>query len=75
MITDIEMPQMDGFTLVDQCRQSGMSFPILVSSSRLSEEWSKEAKRVGANDYLTKGFTTNELIDRVSGLMATAVPS
>ena len=73
MITDIEMPQMDGLTLVDRCRQTGLSFPILVSSSRLSEEWSKEAKRVGANDYLTKGFSTNELIDRVSSLMV--VPS
>lgn len=72
MITDIEMPQMDGFTLVDRCRQGGLSFPILVSSSRLSEEWSKEAKRVGANDYLTKGFSTNELIDLVSSLMTMA---
>ena len=69
MITDIEMPQMDGLTLVDRCRQAGLTLPILVSSSRLSEEWSKEAKRVGANDYLTKGFSTNELIDRVSSLM------
>jgi chemotaxis protein histidine kinase CheA len=73
MITDIEMPQMDGFTLVDRCRQAGFAFPILVSSSRLSEEWGKEAQRVGANDYLTKGFSTNELIDRVSSLMAVPV--
>ncbi|MCM1984930.1 response regulator [Lyngbya confervoides] len=69
MITDIEMPQMDGFTLVDHCRKAAMVFPILVSSSRLSEEWSKEALRVGATAYLTKGFSTTELIDRVSALM------
>jgi chemotaxis protein histidine kinase CheA len=66
VITDIEMPGMDGFTLVDRCRRNGMNFPILVVSSRLSEEWSNEAKRLGATDYLTKGFTTPELIDKVN---------
>ena len=73
MITDIEMPQMDGLTLVDRCRQSGRTFPIMVSSSRLAEEWSKEAQRVGATDYLTKGFSTQELIERVSGLISKTV--
>lgn len=65
MITDIEMPGMDGFTLINKCRESGIEIPIMVSSSRLSEEWGKEARRVGATDYLTKGFTTPELIEKV----------
>ncbi len=65
MITDVEMPNMDGFTLIDRCRQSEMEMPILVVSSRLSEEWGKEAERLGANDYLNKGFSTPELINRV----------
>ncbi len=69
LITDIEMPQMDGFTLVDRCRQQGLQIPIVVVSSRLSEEWSREAKRLGANRYLNKGFTTNELIDTVRSLL------
>lgn len=65
MITDVEMPNMDGFTLIDRCRQSNMEMPILVVSSRLSEEWGKEAERLGANDYLNKGFSTPELINCV----------
>lgn len=69
MITDIEMPNMDGFTLIDRCRQAGISVPILVISSRLSEEWFDEAKRLGATDYLTKGFSTIELIKKVSTLL------
>lgn len=69
VITDIEMPNMDGFTLIDHCRQAGITVPILVISSRLSEEWSKEATRLGATDYLTKGFSTVELIKRVSTLL------
>jgi chemotaxis protein histidine kinase CheA len=65
MITDLEMPGMDGFTLISKCRENGINIPIMVSSSRLSEEWGKEARRVGATDYLTKGFTTPELLEKV----------
>ena len=71
LITDIEMPGMDGFTLIDRCRQAGMQMPIMVISSRLAEEWSKETKRLGADDFLTKGFTTPELLDKVATLLGT----
>ena len=73
IITDIEMPNMDGFTLIDRCRQENIQVPILVVSSRLSEEWFDEAKRLGANDYLTKGFSTLELVNKVNQLMALKV--
>ncbi|WAL61905.1 response regulator [Thermocoleostomius sinensis] len=69
ILTDIEMPNMDGFTLIDRCRQTGITVPILVISSRLSEEWFNEAKRLGATDYLTKGFATVELINKVNKLL------
>lgn len=69
IITDIEMPNMDGFTLTDRCRQAKVATPILVISSRLSEEWFTEAKRLGATDYLTKGFSTLELINKVKSLL------
>ncbi len=72
MITDIEMPGMDGFTLIDRCRQAGLEMPILVISSRLAEEWSRETRRLGATDYLTKGFTTPELLERVADLYASS---
>jgi chemotaxis protein histidine kinase CheA len=72
IITDIEMPNMDGFTLIDRCRRDGINTPVLVISSRLSEEWSTEAKRLGANDYLTKGFSTVELLNKVKVLLGVA---
>ncbi|WP_404786546.1 response regulator [Altericista sp. CCNU0014] len=73
MITDVEMPNMDGFTLIDRCRQAGLELPILVVSSRLSEEWGKEARRLGASDYLNKGFSTPELIAKVNQLLIVSV--
>ena len=69
IITDIEMPNMDGFTLIDRCREHNMTFPIMVVSSRLAEEWGKEAHRLGATDFLTKGFSTGELINKVNSLL------
>ncbi len=73
MITDVEMPNMDGFTLIDRARQSNIKIPILVVSSRLSEEWGKEARRLGATDYLNKGFSTPELIEKVNLLLGSLV--
>jgi chemotaxis protein histidine kinase CheA/CheY-like chemotaxis protein len=73
MITDVEMPNMDGFTLIDRCRQSQIDIPILVVSSRLSAEWGKEARRLGANDYLNKGFSTPELLQKVDSLLGAGV--
>ena len=73
MITDVEMPNMDGFTLIDRARQSNINIPILVVSSRLSEEWGKEARRLGATDYLNKGFSTPELLQKVNSLLGLLV--
>jgi len=69
LLTDIEMPRMDGFTLIDRCRQVGKNMPIVVISSRLAEEWSRETRRIGADDYLTKGFSTAELLEKVAKYM------
>ncbi|ACK70391.1 CheA signal transduction histidine kinase [Gloeothece citriformis PCC 7424] len=68
LITDLEMPNMDGFTLIGRLRSEGATMPILVISSRLSEEWNREAQRLGADGFLTKGFSTNELINKVNTL-------
>jgi chemotaxis protein histidine kinase CheA/ActR/RegA family two-component response regulator len=73
MITDVEMPNMDGFTLIDRCRQTGLDLPILVVSSRLAEEWGREAKRLGASDFINKGFSTSELISKVNQLLSAPV--
>jgi CheY-like chemotaxis protein len=73
MITDVEMPNMDGFTLIDRARQAQIDIPILVVSSRSSEEWGKEARRLGANDYLSKGFSTPELLQKVNSLLGQLV--
>lgn len=69
IITDIDMPNMDGFTLTSHCRKAGITSPILIISARVAEEWSKEAFRLGATEYITKGFSTSDLINKVKSLL------
>ena len=69
IVTDIDMPNMDGFTLTSQCRKAGIKTPILIISSRVAEEWSKEAFRLGATEYMTKGFSTSDLTNKVKSLL------
>jgi chemotaxis protein histidine kinase CheA len=73
MITDVEMPNMDGFTLISRLRQARIELPILVVSSRSSATWGKEARRLGAADYLNKGFATSEMIQKVNSLLGLLV--
>ena len=65
IITDIEMPNLDGFGLIYRCRQENWNLPIIVISSRLAEEWGEEARRLGGTDFLTKEFSTSELIAKI----------
>jgi len=56
IVTDIEMPVMDGFEFADACRKSQKinGTPIIAYTSSLSEEVAKHSKDVGMNDCITK---------------------
>jgi len=64
VITDLRMPNMDGVELCRQLRaRSGI--PIIVLSVRNEERTKIEALDAGADDYVTKPFSVNELLARV----------
>ncbi len=67
IISDIEMPQMDGYSLTRQLRQqeSTKGCYILLHSSLSGNACETMSKEVGANALLTK-FASNEIIDRIS---------
>ncbi len=67
LITDVMMPGLDGFQLVRALRaeQRTAALPILVLSARAGEEASAEGLDGGADDYLTKPFTSQDLLARV----------
>ncbi|GBD26595.1 Gliding motility regulatory protein [bacterium HR30] len=72
VITDLEMPRMHGYELIAEIRRQPQlrHLPIIVCSSRSSEKHRGRAREVGAQGYLTKPFTKEQLIEemvRVAG--------
>jgi two-component system KDP operon response regulator KdpE len=64
VITDLSMPNMDGVELTRALRQRGQT-PIIVLSVREQDQHKVNALDSGADDYMTKPFSTPELLARV----------
>lgn len=70
IILDLGLPDMDGINFIQQIREISM-VPIIVLSARSNESDKVEALNLGANDYVTKPFSTNELVARVKAVLRT----
>lgn len=68
IVTDIMMPQMDGYTLVKSLRREGCSAPILFLTARSSTEDVVKGFETGGNDFLRKPFAIDELMVRIRSL-------
>lgn len=68
IILDIMMPDLDGFQVLQQIRQTS-NVPILMLTAKSDEEDKVSGLRMGADDYLTKPFSINELMARVNSLI------
>lgn len=68
LITDIEMPRMDGFELVRKVRADErlQALPVVVISSRTAEKHREYARSLGVDRYLGKPYDDEELLDLVA---------
>lgn len=64
VILDLGLPDIDGIDFIKGVREEG-DVPIIVLSARTGEKDKVEALDMGANDYVTKPFGTDELLARV----------
>jgi two-component system OmpR family response regulator len=69
LILDINMPKLDGLALLEKLRNEGMSVPVLMLSARADKADINQGLRTGADDYLTKPFSIEELVLRVKAIM------
>ena len=69
LILDINMPKLDGLALLEKLRTEGMSVPVLMLSARADKADINQGLRTGADDYLTKPFSIEELVLRVKTIM------
>jgi DNA-binding response OmpR family regulator len=68
-IFDVMMPRKDGFTLAKEIRATHSDTPILFLTAKSMNEDKVEGFKVGADDYLTKPFNTEELHLRIKSLL------
>ena len=68
IILDLGLPDMDGMNLLAFVRQSALT-PIMVLSARADEADKIRALDSGANDYVTKPFSSGELLARVRAIL------
>ncbi|MDH2903046.1 MAG: response regulator transcription factor [Actinomycetota bacterium] len=68
-VVDINMPIMDGFEFLETIRKSDVSTPVLLLSARDASEDIARGLRYGADDYVRKPFSVEELLLRVSAIL------
>jgi len=72
ILSDIMMPKLDGFGLLKKLRTtlSTRNIPVIFLSARAGDEAKVDGLQAGADDYLTKPFSSKELLARVSSHLA-----
>ena len=71
IVLDAMMPGMDGFEVCLQVKgdPDTSDIPVIFLTANQSEEYRRRAFEVGADDFLTKPFTADELVDRISAIL------
>ena len=69
IVLDIMLPKMDGLTLLQKWRKSGMKSHVLMLTARDQLEDKVKGLDAGADDYLTKPFELEEFLARVRALV------
>ena len=72
MILDLMIPEPDGFHVLRELRASGATMPVLILSARSEEADKVRGLRIGADDFVTKPFGVQELVERVRALLRRA---
>src|SRR5579871_6831149 len=69
LLLDVVLPGQDGISFLQSIRNEGYELPVLMVSALDTAKTAVEALRVGAADYLVKGFELDELRQRVANLL------
>lgn len=74
VLTDLEMPRMHGFELIAEMRRqpSLRKMPVVVVTSRDAEKHRRRATSLGANDYIIKPFSKEQLASHINQLLTPA---
>lgn len=65
IITDLQMPFMSGFRMLDRIRMENKDIPIIVTSAHSSKEQLEKATELNVNAYLTKPYDMDLLFEKI----------
>lgn len=68
-ILDVMLPIMDGFTLANSIRKDNQDIPIIFLTAKTMEKDKVQGFKSGADDYMTKPFSTEELSLRIEAIL------
>ena len=68
-VLDVMMPKKDGFTLAQEIRQTNADTPIIFLTAKTLKEDVLEGFKIGADDYITKPFSMEELTFRIEAIL------
>ena len=68
-IFDVMMPKKDGFTLAKEVRDKDMNVPIIFLTAKNLKEDVLEGFKIGADDYISKPFNSEELLLRIKAIL------
>jgi DNA-binding response OmpR family regulator len=69
LILDVMMPEMDGFEAASEIRSWNKEIPILFLTAKSLKEDKLKGFSIGADDYLTKPFSMEELLARINAIL------
>lgn len=73
-ILDVMMPRKDGFSLCRDIRSTGLPIPVIFLTARSQSKDAIEGFRAGADDYVAKPFSMEELIMRINAILRRSTP-
>jgi two-component system, OmpR family, response regulator len=68
-ILDIMMPRKDGFTLAKEIRDKDKNTPLIFLTAKSMQKDKLEGLRLGGDDYITKPFSSEELLLRINNII------
>lgn len=69
ILLDLMLPEKDGFTVLKELREQGITTPVLIMTAKESLDDKGHGFELGADDYLTKPFYLEELKMRIQALL------
>lgn len=66
IVTDINMPVMNGLVMIKELKDRGFSIPIIIMSAHTETDYINKAKELGVDNYLLKPFDFIKFIDLIT---------